>query len=113
MRGYMIPCLKGTLCDGCPTAGKMREDKICTDITDTLSFVMQTAVKFARLQSGGKLYRHPGGFWSHQDFRKHPNIHYAHWGTPTIEALVRRGVAKYTASQNGRNGEFPTEATII
>lgn len=73
---------------------------------------MLKAVMFAKLNCDGKLHRHPGGYWSHLKFRT-TETQYPWWGTPTVEALVNRGVAKYTAFQKGRNGEFPTEATII
>jgi hypothetical protein len=47
------------------------------------------------------LVRHQGGFWTSIDGR-HPVF-----GTSTIEALVKRGVAEYTEWKDGRIAPFP------
>lgn len=68
---------------------------------------MLTAVEKAR-KFGGKLHRHPGGFW------QGPKFEQWEWnaGTRTVQALVDRGVAEYTEWKEGRSGRFPIEMTL-
>lgn len=76
-----------------------------------MSQTMKEAVIFANAH-GGTLHRAPGGYWiREQDKGSLP--HCRHYGTKTVAALVIRDVAKYTAWQEGRNGKFPIEMTII
>jgi len=57
----------------------------------------------------GALCRYPGGFWQapggYQRWAKH-------FGTPTVEALVTRGLAEYTEWRDGRNGRFPVRCEL-
>lgn len=57
-----------------------------------------------------KIYRHPGGYWAHKDFKYNNGPWF---GTPTVQALISRGVAEYSNWQEGRNGRFPIEARLI
>lgn len=70
-----------------------------------LTPIMQCAIDAAS-NNGGRLVRHPGGFWS-WDGATYEDIRYRSFGTPTVEALVRRGVAVYTDFRDGRQGTFP------
>lgn len=71
---------------------------------------MQQLVDYMR-KHGGKVYRHPGGFWGHQQWSAHDRLWF---GTSSVDALVSRGVATYTEWKEGRrgNGRFPIEATL-
>lgn len=75
---------------------------------EKLSPVMQACVDFMRGQ-GGYLYRHPGGFWGAMAFRLHESF-----GTSTVEALVRRGVAEYVHWRESERGgrRFPITASL-
>lgn len=68
---------------------------------------MHEAVDFAR-QHGGKLYRHPGGFWAGPDYQQWGKS----FGTSTVEGMVKRGAAEYTVWKDGRNGRFPVELVL-
>lgn len=72
-----------------------------------LSPTMQDAVEFAR-QHGNKLIRLPGGFWCREGLTRWERPWF---GTTTVEALVKRGVAEYTKWQEGRS-RFPIEMTL-
>lgn len=72
-----------------------------------LSDTMTKAVSLAA-RNGNKLTRHPGGIWSYDAFRQHGES----YGTSTVNALVLRGVMKYSKWKKGRNGKFPVEATL-
>lgn len=74
---------------------------------DELSETMQAAVEFAKAH-GGKLKRFPGGFWCGDSFTRYGE----HYGTPTVQGLVSRGVMRYTEYQAGRNGKFPIVAEL-
>lgn len=77
-----------------------------------LSKTMREAVAFAREKGDGTLTRFPGGFWSIGGFGLTSNIKW--FGTPTVEALVTRGVAEYTNWQVRGNGtRFPIEITLL
>jgi len=68
-----------------------------------LTPTMRRCIKY--LQSAGKLVRYPGGYWAaeHWDRWKTP-----WYGTPTVQALVTRGLAGYTEWKQGRNTQpFP------
>ena len=77
-------------------------------MTGTLTPTMKEAAKFAKEECGGKLHRHPGGFWAGEDYRQHGKS----FGTSTVEGMVKRGAAEYTKYLDGRNGRFPVEATL-
>jgi hypothetical protein len=72
-----------------------------------LTPTMQAAVNHAQ-KHGGALVRWPGGFWYAVDQQ---GSGYS-FGTPTVQALVSRGVAEYTEWQEGRNGKFPIRADV-
>lgn len=71
-----------------------------------LSETMQRAIGFAAAH-GGTLHRQPGGFWSPR-----AGTDLGYYGTSTIEALVKRGLAEYTVWREGRNGRFPVEMRL-
>lgn len=76
-----------------------------------ISETMHAAVQFA-WKNGGKLTRHPGGFW--RDAGPTMDRWGGTWfGTPTIEALVKRGLATYTQWKESGNRRFPIEMTMI
>lgn len=74
-----------------------------------LSQTMKKAVEFAK-QHGNVLIRHPGGFWSHENW--HINIGDPAYGTGTIEGIVKRGAGEYTEWKDGRRGRFPIRMTL-
>lgn len=74
-----------------------------------LSPTMRDAMKYANDECGGKLKRFPGGFWCSTG----EGYHYPWWGTSTIEALVKRGVATYTEWYEGQRARFPIEVTML
>lgn len=73
-----------------------------------LTPTMQEAVEYAR-QHGGALIREPGGFWVRRDETK---LWGKSFGTPTVQALVARGLAEYTEWKDGRNGRFPVRMQL-
>ena len=76
-----------------------------------LTAEMQRALAYAESQ-GGKLYRHPGGFWGHQNYLAMQNPWF---GATTIQGLVARELASYTVwqrRQSSKGGHFPVELTI-
>ena len=59
---------------------------------------------------GGKLVRYPGGYWADEGWHA---WHGPCYGTSTIQALVRRGVAEYVVWKDGRGGtKFPIEVAL-
>jgi len=77
--------------------------------TRPISEEMQRALAYAELQ-GGRLHRHPGGFWGHADWF---GMVGRWFGASTISSLVNRGLAQYTKWQRGKRGSFPIEVTRI
>ena len=85
-----------------------------------LSPTMEAALALARA-NGGKLQRHPGGFWAGPDFQIEGRAGRVDpwFGTQTIMALVDRGLAVYSARRpipyDGRPGgrEYPVEITLV
>jgi len=77
-------------------------------LTPAMTYVLQTAQNHA-----GVLVRHPGGFWSWPGCPG--RIPHLQWtcGTPTVEALVRRGRMFYTKWQDGRKGPFPVQVEVF
>ena len=57
-----------------------------------------------------KFVRYPGGYWASENWSMYRGPSF---GTPTIEALVRRGVAEYTVWKEGRTGKFPIEVMLV
>ncbi len=72
-----------------------------------LTATMQAAAEFAR-QHGGKLNRHPGGYWAGPGLELGGQT----FGTNTVHGLVMRGAAEYTDWKEGRSGRFPVEITL-
>ena len=62
-------------------------------------------------ENGGKIVRFPGGFWAQEGW----NHHGQSFGSSTIEAMISRGLASYTAWQKHGIGigKFPVEATLL
>lgn len=80
---------------------------IC-EVNMELTTTMKMAAEYAR-QHGGKLHRHPGGFWAGPEYKSH---YATSFGTSTVDGMVKRGAAEYTAWKEGRNGRFPVEVTL-
>ena len=74
-----------------------------------LSPAMMAAWDYAIIR-GGKIVRHPGGFWARAEWTGRDEVSF---GTTTIEALVSRGAARYTQWKENRNGRFPIEAEMV
>lgn len=78
-------------------------------MSEQLSVTMRAAIDYAQ-RNNGKLIRYPGGFWAPEGWRLGRGNHF---GTTTIQALVSRGVAKYTTWQDrDGGGQFPVEITV-
>lgn len=73
-----------------------------------LSPEMKKAFDFGQA-NGGKLIRHPGGFWCGVGLNPGTSKTF---GTTTVEALVKRKAAEYTTWKDNRSGKFPVEATM-
>lgn len=72
----------------------------------TLTMTMTACL--AKLREQGPLVRLPGGYWVREGVGFSGSTPAESWdGTPTIEALVRRGLAEYTDWQKGRGAMFP------
>lgn len=68
----------------------------------TLSPTMRECIELARA-SGGELHRHQGGYWASAG--PHPLAVRRKWhGSTTVNALVARGYAAWSAEQRGRSG---------
>lgn len=67
---------------------------------------MIACVEFIRKY--GAIERIPGGFW----VQPGTSATYPSFGTTTVEALVKRGAAKYTDWKENRNGRFPIKAEL-
>ena len=77
-----------------------------------LTSTMQAAADYAKAH-GGALIRLPGGFWVRDGHTQWDGWQAQQtFGTPTVNALVSRGVAEYTEWRDGRNGRFPTRMTL-
>lgn len=72
-----------------------------------LTPTMEKAAAFAK-QHGGKLRRHPGGFWAGPEYQQWGTS----FGTSTVDGMVKRGAAEYTDWKEGRNGRFPVEVSL-
>lgn len=75
-----------------------------------LSPTMRALVDYMR-SHGNAIHRHLGGFWAREDWTLHRGESF---GTTSIEALVKRGVAQYTIWQQNRRGtsRFPIKAEL-
>lgn len=83
-------------------------------MNDLLTPTMEKALNLAKAH-GGKLYRHPGGFWAGPEFQSYQGGMGSSecYGTPTVNGLVVRGAAEYSDYKEGRGGDFPVEITLI
>lgn len=98
------------------TNDERRQAKISSEMEKCLAAIVEH----------GKLVRFQGGFWtaegvewkkkwsnqlqSYTDENDYP-VWYYRWGT--IEALVKRGRVKITATKAGKYGEFPVEVKLV
>src|ERR1700690_3164596 len=73
-----------------------------------LSPRMENAIEHM-IRNNNKLVRFPGGYWAREGWHSWNG---PCWGTPTIEALVKRGFAEYTVWKDGRGGKFPIEVSL-
>ena len=73
-----------------------------------LSQMMQKAIGQMR-KHNNKLVRLPGGWWLGEGVSRFQGPMF---GTSTVEALVKRGLAEYTTWKDGRNGAFPIECML-
>jgi hypothetical protein len=71
-----------------------------------LTPTMSAAYRFAVKESGGELFRFPGGYWTTELWGNRT------FGTSTIEGMVKRGVAEYTVWKEGKRGKFPTRVRM-
>jgi hypothetical protein len=75
-----------------------------------LSPTQQAAVEHAKA-NGGALHRKPGGFWASETWTMPGDGLW--FGTTTVEALVRKGIGKYTEHlPSARGGEFPVKMEL-
>lgn len=74
-----------------------------------LSEEMQSLVRFMSLRPDRSVHRHPGGYWSGPG---DPKSFMSLFGTSSVAALVKRGVAEYSLWKPGRAGPFPVRATL-
>lgn len=74
-----------------------------------LTNTMREAVAF--IKRHGKIVRYPGGFWCQPGLEGMPMHNRSH-SSPTINALVGRGIAEYSEWVDGRTGKFPVEAKL-
>ena len=77
-------------------------------MNEELSPKMKSIIKHMA-HNNNKVVRFPGGYWAREGWHSWngPN-----WGTPTVEAIVRRGYAEYTVWKDGRGGKFPIECGL-
>lgn len=78
-------------------------------IDPALSETMHKAIACAR-EHGGELVRYLGGRWT---WRDDPSSPWSSFGTPTINALVARGVAEFSEWKEGRSGRFPITMRLV
>lgn len=64
--------------------------------------------------SDGQVRRQPGGYWRPIREDEEPCVARAFpsFGTTTVSALVRRGLAYYMEWKRGRHGKFPICASL-
>lgn len=70
---------------------------------------MQQVVDWMK-SHGGTITRYPGGFWWIENATG-KTVHQA-YGTSTVQALVRRGVAEYCEWKGNAAGRFPIKARL-
>lgn len=73
-----------------------------------LSPTMRAALDFAKKYGG--MIREPGGYWMAPVDETAPST--VTFNTPTVQALVSRGLAEYTEWKDGRNGRFPIRMAV-
>lgn len=81
------------------------------DLSATMAATLAEA-----LESGGKLVRHQGGYWTKPGAVMSATIGqpFDWWAsTPTVNALVSRGRMKFTEHREGRGGRFPIAAEVM
>jgi hypothetical protein len=63
-----------------------------------------------RMQIAGKLIRFPGGYWAQPTWIR---WHEGWFGTSTVNALVKRGIAEYIEWKESKKGPpFPIAVTL-
>lgn len=77
----------------------------------SLTPTMQAAYQHAKAH-GSVLERFPGGYWCEVGRTQWTAHGGQTFSTPTVQALVSRGLADYTEWKDGRNGRFPIRATL-
>lgn len=75
-----------------------------------LSPEMRELVRFMSLRPDRSVHRHPGGTWSGPG---NPKSFMSLFGSSSVAALVKRGVAEYSIWKPGRSGPFPVRATLV
>ena len=78
------------------------------NINPELSKKMLSALRHMK-RNNNKLVRFPGGYWAREGWHSWNG---PCWGTPTVEAIVRRGYAEYTVWKDGKSGRFPIECGL-
>lgn len=76
--------------------------------TTALTATMHDAVAYAQ-KHGGKMVRYPGGFWAREGWK---GFERPWFGSPTVNALVDRGVTEFTNWKEGKRSRFPIEAKL-
>lgn len=67
----------------------------------------------AAYEHGGRLVHFVGGYWSWPDCpRDHNGVPVEHFGTSTVQGLIRRERLAYSQWRDGRHQRFPVEATV-
>jgi hypothetical protein len=56
-----------------------------------------------------KLVRFPGGYWAREGWHSWNGPCF---GTPTVEAIVKRGMAFYSVWKTGKRNKFPIECRL-
>lgn len=72
-----------------------------------LSETMQAAVAYAKQH--GALCRYPGGYWQKSGVFDRWSTYFS---TPTVEGIVKRGMAEYTEWRDGKNGKVPVRCEL-
>ena len=70
----------------------------------------KTMIELVEYMRDATLYRHPGGFWTRQS---NWDIYARSYGTPSVQALVLRGIAEYTEWKDGKANRFPVQARLV
>ncbi|HUP06833.1 MAG TPA: hypothetical protein VMU47_06770 [Caldimonas sp.] len=73
-----------------------------------LSAEMHAAIDLM-MRTDGSLYRYPGGMWATE---RGKNWGGDAFGTPTVKALIARGICSWSDWKVGPLGRFPVRATL-